>query len=216
MKTLQKSLLALTLCSLPLVAYAASKNVRVTVDNQPTNYRAIIVDGTTYIALRDVADLTGREVSYNSRRGVVNISGGGERKRPVGGTTQRSGEEGVRGQWLTIPEVSLRINGVNSFRKYGTDLTEVAGTVRNTSNTQRAYNVSDARLVLKDGTQLTFQLSSNELGGSSYARLQRGEETSLKLQFKGRFSENDIDRVVITLHVGEYSGGPKKVLRVNF
>jgi hypothetical protein len=216
MKTLQKSLLAITLCSLPLVAYAATKSVRVTVDNQPTNYRAIIVDGTTYIALRDVADLTGREVAYNARRGVVNISGGGKSGRPVGGTTQRSGNEGSRGQFLTIPEASLRVDGVTNRRQYGSDWTTVFGVVRNTSSNKRTYHVRDAMLVLKDGQQIPKQTSAADLGGGVYAKLERGEEVRMNLDFKGSFTANDIDRVVITLSVGEYSGGPYKVFRANF
>jgi hypothetical protein len=213
MKNLQKSLLALTLCSLPLIAYAATKNVRVTVDNQPTNYRAMVIDGTTYIALRDVADLTGKQVTYNARRGVVNITGG---SNTGGGTTQRSGNEGPKGQFLTIPEASLRVDGVTNRKQYGSDWTTTSGMVRNTSNSKRTYHVRDAVLVLKDGQQIPKQTSAADLGGGVYAKLERGEEVRMNLDFKGSFTAEDIDRVVITLSVGEYSGGPYKVFRVKF
>ena len=192
-------LLIAAACAIPVVAYAATA-VRVTVNGQPTFYRAIIVNGTTYVALRDVATLTGRSVSYNGRARIVDISGGNSSSNGnggnMGGTTQRTGNEGAIGQMLTVPHGSLRVTKSEIVDEYDAKWTRIHGIIRNTSKTEVSYGLKSARLALKDGRQIDMTLGANEVGGGSYAGLQRGEETALNIAFKGEFSPAEIDRVV--------------------
>lgn len=217
MKKFKKALLIFAMAAVPFVAYAASNSLRVTVNNAPTNYRAITVNGTTYLAVRDVADLTGREVTYNARTKTVNISGesrGTTGARQQGGTTQRSGSEGNVGQLITIPELSVRVDNVTHFSEYGSDLTAINGIIRNTSKGSKSYSFDKGVLALKNGQQLQ-QLDSYFVNGG-HGDLERGEEAEFRVIFKGTHTPQDADRLVLTIAAGQYSAGPQKVVRVYF
>jgi hypothetical protein len=206
-KTMKWALGALLL-SVPAAAYATTLfPVRVTVGNQPTNYRALVIDGTTYVALRDVGTLTGRSVAYSSATRTVNISDGGSNvsnngnpntNSPigVGGTTQRSGTEGRVGQLLVTPKVAIRVDKIER-KEDDPDAIYLTGIIRNSGKTKSTYGLRDAIIVTQDGDTVKYFLTANELGGDVYTSLQRGEQTRFSIRFR---TQNDkVSRAVITL-----------------
>lgn len=225
MRKFKFALASALIVGVPVSAYALSMfPVRVTVDAMPTNYRAMVIDGTTYVALRDVATLTGRRVSYSSATRTVNISGGatnvgtdvsfggngsrGGSTVGVGGTTQRPGTEGAVGQLLVTPRGAIRVDGV---KRDDDEWVTLRGVFRNTSKVARTYTLKDAVLVDSEGNTVKSYLSAREMNGEVYSSLQPGEQGKLEIQFKTQAEA--YQRAVITLSDNQ---GGDIVFRVQF
>ncbi len=227
---IHKLALATALLAIPATAYALSMfPVRVTVNGTSTNYRAMVIDGTTYVALRDVATMTGRGVSYNSGSRTVNITEGGGSGGAMptggamnggamnnggaqvgqGGTSQRAGVEGRVGQLLVAPTAAIRVDKVET-RADDEDAVYLVGVIRNPSNKEQSYKVDDGALVDKEGNTTKMSLTASEMNGDVYATLQPGEQVRFAIRF--REVGKEYSRAVVTI----WDGGKDVVFRATF
>ncbi len=207
--------LATALLTIPATAYAVSMfPVRVIVGGYPTKFRALVIDSTAYVSLRDVSSMTGRKVKYDGATRIVNISdanGSFIAPKPViteddsmnnsgdtvgiGGTSQRAGLEGKAGQLLVAPTVALRINKIETSDD--NKWVYLVGDIRNPSSKAQGYNLKDAVLIDKAGATVKYALTAQELNGRSGVMLQSGEQGQLKIRFRGVGQE--YERAVVTI-----------------
>jgi hypothetical protein len=198
----------------PLIANAAPTSAKVTVNGKAAS-NGVVINGVPYVRATDAANMAGLKATYNAAsktiafskkstgNGSVNIVG-------IGGTTQRSGNEGKFGQLLVTPIMAIQLNKGVVEDQYGKSFTVFRGIVRNTSQVARYYEVGDAIVVTKAGDTVKYTLQANEVGNSSLINLQRGEQTKLQVSFADAGSE--IDRVVITMK--DYSFKKEEIFRI--
>lgn len=203
------------LALLPSLALAANVAGKLFVNGKASDGKTLIVNGVPYVRASDVAALTGLRMDYNARTRTVAFT----RRppvlmsdKPVGGSTQRAGNEGATGELLVTPVVALRVDSVRVEEQFGKPYTIVRGKIRNTSQVRRVYTVGDAALVTKDGDTIKFFLKANEIGGESLLPLQKAEQTQLEITFPG--AHPDAPRTVITLQ--DWNNKINTVFRVQF
>ena len=149
------------------------------VDGQPTRLEQapILYRGSKMVPLRFVSESLGAKVNYDARTKRIATAG----NSAGGGTTQRSGEEGSKGETLQQEPFALRLDAVQQEAKYGTNFTVVHGTVRNLTTKQLRAQLDDGVLVLNDGRQIKSTLQLDQVVPE---QLPTGDTAKLKIYFK--------------------------------
>lgn len=170
-----------------LVGFAQSTKVfTIHLGDQVVTRRAQIIGGVVYAPVDDLL----KPFDYRSRRQGDRID-----LIPISGVTQRDGVSGTVGVLLKGRTCSIKLAGVRPLAGYEDEWIEVYGQL--TSPASRTFNLHAAVAVFANGRQVSYTLSSAEMGGEVYAPLQPGESVEFKIQFK-KEAESELERVVLT------------------
>lgn len=162
--------------------------VKIFLNDKVVSSKARVIDGVIYAPVDDLL----KPFDYKGTRKGDRVD-----LLPISGVAQRDGASGTVGVLVKGKTCSIKVLGVRPVAGYEEEYIEVYGTL--TAPAQSHYGLDTAIAVFVGGKQTGYFLSAKEIGGGSYAYLNKAESVDFVVQFK-KDPKDEIERVVLTFN----------------